>query len=115
MDNVDEEYDRLVEHLHDCTKKAESFKTTTRRLSLQIPELIRQRGAARAPGNLELTFELARHCTEAIKEDLKERGTVKRYPYDVSPRIQEANKKSSHWRVNPLWVRQRVLLEFVFR
>ncbi|KAK6761712.1 hypothetical protein RB195_022699 [Necator americanus] len=32
MDN--EEYDRLVEHLHDCAKKAESFKTTKRRLSL---------------------------------------------------------------------------------
>ncbi|KAK6757582.1 hypothetical protein RB195_015413 [Necator americanus] len=28
MDNIDEEYDRLVELLHDCAKKAESFKTT---------------------------------------------------------------------------------------
>ncbi|KAK6742635.1 hypothetical protein RB195_010097 [Necator americanus] len=26
MDNIDEEYDRLVEHLHDCAKKAESLK-----------------------------------------------------------------------------------------
>ncbi|ETN81314.1 hypothetical protein RB195_008130 [Necator americanus] len=26
MDDIDEEYDRLVEHLHDCAKKAESFK-----------------------------------------------------------------------------------------
>ncbi|ETN80323.1 hypothetical protein NECAME_18025 [Necator americanus] len=34
MDNIDEKYDRPVEHLHDCTKKAESFKTTKRRLSL---------------------------------------------------------------------------------
>ncbi|ETN74037.1 hypothetical protein NECAME_13261 [Necator americanus] len=34
-DNIDEEYDRLVEHLHDCAKKAESFKTTRRRLSLE--------------------------------------------------------------------------------
>ncbi|KAK6755773.1 hypothetical protein RB195_014268 [Necator americanus] len=73
MDNIDEEYDRLVEHLHECAKKAESFKTTKRRLSLQTLELIRQRGAARAAGNQELTSELARLCRGAIKEDLKER------------------------------------------
>ncbi|KAK6752522.1 hypothetical protein RB195_003753 [Necator americanus] len=64
---------RLVEHLHDCAKKAESFKTTRKRLSLETLELIRQRGAARATGNQELTFKLARLCREAIKEDLKER------------------------------------------
>ncbi|KAK6765694.1 hypothetical protein RB195_025544 [Necator americanus] len=52
MDNIDEEYDRLVEHLHDCAKKAET---------------------AQAAGNQELTSELARLCREAIKEDLKER------------------------------------------
>ncbi|ETN69398.1 endonuclease/exonuclease/phosphatase family protein [Necator americanus] len=73
MDNIDEEYDRLVEHLHDCAKKAESFKTTNRRLSLETLELIRQRGAARAAGNQALTSELARLCREAIKEDPKER------------------------------------------
>ncbi|KAK6761451.1 hypothetical protein RB195_022499 [Necator americanus] len=72
MDNIGEEYDRLVEHLHDCAKKAESFKTTKRRLSLETLELIRQRGAARAARNQELTSELARLCREAIKEDLKE-------------------------------------------
>ncbi|KAK6764316.1 hypothetical protein RB195_024584 [Necator americanus] len=72
-DNIDKEYDRLVEHLHDCAKKAESIKTTKRRLSLETLELIRQRGAARAAGNQELTSELARLCREAIKEDLKER------------------------------------------
>ncbi|KAK6756769.1 hypothetical protein RB195_014912 [Necator americanus] len=73
MDNIDEEYDRLVEHLHDCAKKAESFKTTKRRLSLEALELIPQRGAARAAGNQELTSELARLCREAIEEGLKER------------------------------------------
>ncbi|ETN73187.1 endonuclease/exonuclease/phosphatase family protein [Necator americanus] len=73
MDNIDEEYDRLDEHLHDCAKKTESFKTTKRRLSLKTLELIRQRGAARAAGNQELTSELARLCREAIKEDLEER------------------------------------------
>ncbi|KAK6756295.1 hypothetical protein RB195_014602 [Necator americanus] len=50
MDNIDEEYDRLVRHLHDCAKKAESFKTTKRRLSLETLKLIRQRGATRAAG-----------------------------------------------------------------
>ncbi|KAK6751646.1 hypothetical protein RB195_003207 [Necator americanus] len=33
MDNVDDEYERLVGHLHDCTWTAKSFKTTKRRLS----------------------------------------------------------------------------------
>ncbi|KAK6739657.1 hypothetical protein RB195_008261 [Necator americanus] len=73
MDNIDEEYDRLVEHLHDCAKKAESFKITKRRLSLETLELIWQRGAARAAGKQQLTSELAKLCREAIKEDLKER------------------------------------------
>ncbi|ETN82448.1 endonuclease/exonuclease/phosphatase family protein, partial [Necator americanus] len=73
MDNIDKEYDELAEYLHDCAKKAESFKTTKRRLPLETLELIRQRGAARAAGNQELTSELARLCREAIKEDLKER------------------------------------------
>ncbi|ETN81234.1 endonuclease/exonuclease/phosphatase family protein [Necator americanus] len=66
MDNIDEEYDRLVEHFHYCVKKAESFKTTKRRLSFETLELIRQRGAARAAGNQDLTSELARLCREAI-------------------------------------------------
>ncbi|KAK6761845.1 hypothetical protein RB195_022797 [Necator americanus] len=65
--NIDEEYGRLGEHLHDCTKKAESFKTAKRRLSLETLELIRQRRAARAAGKQELTSELARLCREAIK------------------------------------------------
>ncbi|KAK6748204.1 hypothetical protein RB195_001058 [Necator americanus] len=51
MDTIDEEYDRLVEHLHDCAKKAESFRTTKKRLSLKTLELMRQRGAAQAAGN----------------------------------------------------------------
>ncbi|ETN83160.1 hypothetical protein NECAME_17558 [Necator americanus] len=46
MDNIDEEYDRLVEHLYDCMKKTQSFKTTKRRLFLETLELIRQRGAS---------------------------------------------------------------------
>ncbi|KAK6761835.1 hypothetical protein RB195_022791 [Necator americanus] len=71
--SIDEEYDQLVEHLYDCTKKTESFKTTKRRLSLETLGLIRQRGAARAAENQELTSELARLCREAMKEDLKER------------------------------------------
>ncbi|KAK6762552.1 hypothetical protein RB195_023325 [Necator americanus] len=70
---MDKEHDRLVEQLHDCAKKAESSKTTKRRLPLETLELIRRRGAARAAGNQELTSELARLCREAIKEDLKER------------------------------------------
>ncbi|KAK6763377.1 hypothetical protein RB195_023904 [Necator americanus] len=73
MDNIDDEYERLVVHFHDCTRKAKSFKTAKRRLSQKTLELIRQRVAAPAASNQELTSELARLCREAIKEDLKER------------------------------------------
>ncbi|KAK6764621.1 hypothetical protein RB195_024806 [Necator americanus] len=73
MDNIDEGYDRLDEHLHDCTKKDESFKTTKRRQSPETLELVRQRGAARAAGNQELTFKLAKLCREVIGGILKER------------------------------------------
>ncbi|VDP60962.1 unnamed protein product [Heligmosomoides polygyrus] len=33
MDNIDEQYNRFVHHLHDSAKGAESLKTTKRRLS----------------------------------------------------------------------------------
>ncbi|KAK6739555.1 hypothetical protein RB195_008201 [Necator americanus] len=90
MDHIDEEYDRLTEHLHDCAKKAESFKTTKRCLSLETLELIRQRGAARAAGNQEeFTSELARLCREAIKKDLKERRA------EVLAEAAEAGKASA--------------------
>ncbi|EYC26583.1 hypothetical protein Y032_0010g847 [Ancylostoma ceylanicum] len=34
VDNIDEEYERLIQHLRDSAKKAESSRTTKRRLSL---------------------------------------------------------------------------------
>ncbi|KAK6756470.1 hypothetical protein RB195_014717 [Necator americanus] len=67
MDSIDEEYDGLVEHLHDCMRKAQSFETTKRHLSLKIVKLIRQRGAAGAAGKQELTSELARICRDRTK------------------------------------------------
>ncbi|KAK6751297.1 hypothetical protein RB195_002965 [Necator americanus] len=82
MDNIDEEYDGLVEHLHDCAKKAESFKTTKRRLSLQTLELVRQRGAARAAGNQELTSE---RRAEVLAEAAKA-GKIIGYARDFASR-----------------------------
>ncbi|ETN74573.1 hypothetical protein NECAME_12900 [Necator americanus] len=73
MDNIDDEYERFVEHLHDCTRKAKSLKTIKRCRSPKTLELMRQRGHARAAGNQELTSGVARLCREAIKEDVKER------------------------------------------
>ncbi|KAK6742099.1 hypothetical protein RB195_009767 [Necator americanus] len=73
MDNIVDEYERLVEHLHDCTRKAKSFKTTKRRHSPKTLKLLRQCGAAPAAGKKELTSELAKFGRTAIKEDLKER------------------------------------------
>ncbi|EYC23613.1 hypothetical protein Y032_0015g2745 [Ancylostoma ceylanicum] len=55
VDNIDEEYERLIQHLRDSAKKAEGLRTIKRRLSHETLELIRQRGAARATGNYQLT------------------------------------------------------------
>ncbi|KAK6734757.1 hypothetical protein RB195_018135 [Necator americanus] len=73
MDDIDGEYERFVEHHHDCKRKAKSFKTTKKLLSPEIAELIRKRGATRGVGIQGLTPELARLCREAIKEDPKGR------------------------------------------
>ncbi|KIH61982.1 hypothetical protein ANCDUO_07738, partial [Ancylostoma duodenale] len=73
VDNIDEEYDQLVQHLRDSAEKGEGSRATKRRLSNETLELIRQRGAARAAGNYQLTSQLVKRCREAIKEDLKER------------------------------------------
>ncbi|PIO72043.1 N-acetyllactosaminide 3-alpha-galactosyltransferase [Teladorsagia circumcincta] len=73
IENIDEEYYGLVEHLHDNGRMAESLEVTKGRLSPETLELIRQRGAARAAGNHQLTSELAKLCREAIKKDFKER------------------------------------------
>ncbi|RCN35651.1 hypothetical protein ANCCAN_18487 [Ancylostoma caninum] len=64
VDNIDEEYDRLVQHLRDSAKSAESSRVTKRRLSYETLELIRQRGAARAAANYQLTSKLAKRRDE---------------------------------------------------
>ncbi|RCN45336.1 hypothetical protein ANCCAN_08637 [Ancylostoma caninum] len=73
VDDIDEEYDRLVQHPNDSAKSAEGSRVTKRRLSYETLELIRQLGGARATGYYQLTSELAKRRREAIKEDLKER------------------------------------------
>ncbi|VDO63061.1 unnamed protein product [Heligmosomoides polygyrus] len=60
MDNVDGEYDRFVHYLHDSAKRAESLRTTKRRLSPETLELIRQRGEARASGSYQRTPSMRR-------------------------------------------------------
>uniref|UniRef100_A0A0K0D5H5 Syntaxin-6_N domain-containing protein n=1 Tax=Angiostrongylus cantonensis TaxID=6313 RepID=A0A0K0D5H5_ANGCA len=71
--NIDEEYDRLIQHLYANTMKAESSRVTKRRLSPETLELTHQRGIGRDAGNRELTSELAKQCRQAVKEDLKAR------------------------------------------
>ncbi|KAE9413939.1 hypothetical protein Angca_006889, partial [Angiostrongylus cantonensis] len=73
VDNIDEEYDRLIQHLHVSVMKAESLKATKRRLSPEPLELIRQRGIARAASNRELTSGLAKQCRQSIEKDFEER------------------------------------------
>ncbi|KAK6761107.1 hypothetical protein RB195_022248 [Necator americanus] len=60
MDKSDEVYNWLVEHLHDCMKKAQSSKTTKRRVSPVSLELTRQCRAGRAAGNQEARNALQR-------------------------------------------------------
>ncbi|RCN46712.1 hypothetical protein ANCCAN_07250 [Ancylostoma caninum] len=60
VDNIDEEYDQLVQHLRDSAKSAEGSRITKGRQSYETLELIRQRGAARAAGNYQLTSEFAK-------------------------------------------------------
>ncbi|RCN52860.1 hypothetical protein ANCCAN_00855 [Ancylostoma caninum] len=48
VDNIDEEYDRLVQYFHDSAKKAEASRATNWRLSYETLKLIRPRGVARA-------------------------------------------------------------------
>ncbi|VDO85730.1 unnamed protein product [Heligmosomoides polygyrus] len=62
-----------VRRPHDRAEGAERLKTTKKRLSPEALKLIRQRGAARASGNYQLTSELAKLCRAATKADLKER------------------------------------------
>ncbi|KAK6762175.1 hypothetical protein RB195_023042 [Necator americanus] len=68
MDNIDHEYDRLVEYLLDCMRTARSFETTKRCLPPETLELIRQRGAARAASNKEITSEIAMLRREGRKK-----------------------------------------------
>ncbi|KAK6763164.1 hypothetical protein RB195_023757 [Necator americanus] len=76
VDNIEYEYDRLVDHLHICTIEAKTFKNTKRRLSPRTLELIRQRGDIRATDNHELTSHLTKQHREATKEDLGERRSA---------------------------------------
>ncbi|VDM64785.1 unnamed protein product [Angiostrongylus costaricensis] len=46
IDNIDEGYDRVTQHLHISAMKAESAKVTKRRLSPEALERIRQYGIA---------------------------------------------------------------------
>ncbi|RCN26961.1 hypothetical protein ANCCAN_27311 [Ancylostoma caninum] len=62
VDNIDEDYDRLLQHLRDSAKEAEGSTATKRLLFYETLELIRQRGPARAAGNYQLTSELAKRC-----------------------------------------------------
>ncbi|RCN48744.1 hypothetical protein ANCCAN_05206 [Ancylostoma caninum] len=55
VDNIDEEYDRLVQHLRESAEKAEGSRATKRRLSYETLDLIGQCGAARAAGNYRVT------------------------------------------------------------
>ncbi|XGW24672.1 hypothetical protein V3C99_006254 [Haemonchus contortus] len=76
IDNIDEEYNWLVEHLHDSATEEESLQVANRRLSSETLELIRQRGIARAAGNYQQTSELAKLGREAIKGRSERRAAV---------------------------------------
>ncbi|KIH67664.1 hypothetical protein ANCDUO_02006 [Ancylostoma duodenale] len=89
VDNIDEWYDRFVQHFRYSAKSAEgseSSRAAKRRLSYETLEHIRQREAARAAGNYQLTSELIKRCRKAIKEHLNRRRSA------VSAEAAEARK-----------------------
>ncbi|XGW13662.1 hypothetical protein V3C99_000185 [Haemonchus contortus] len=98
IDNIDEEYNRLVEHLHDSASKAEILQETKRRPSSKTLELMRQRGIAQATGNHQQTSKIAKLCREAIKEDLKERrAAVMDEAAEAGKRIRKARRSFANY------------------
>ncbi|VDO43401.1 unnamed protein product [Haemonchus placei] len=94
IDNIDEEYNRLIEHLHDSGRKTESLQETKRRLSSKTLELIHERGVARASGNHRQASELAKLCREAKKENLKERrAAVTKEATEAEKNIRKARRR----------------------
>ncbi|VDO33222.1 unnamed protein product [Haemonchus placei] len=60
IDNIYEDNNRLVEHLHDNANEAESLQVAKGRLSSKTLELTRQCEIARATGNHQQMSELAK-------------------------------------------------------
>ncbi|XGW07923.1 hypothetical protein V3C99_010778 [Haemonchus contortus] len=83
IDNIDEEYKRLVEHLHD------------------------RREIARATGNHQQTSELAKLCREAIKEYLKERrAAVMDEAVEAGKSLREARRSFANYKTKMTSVRR---------
>uniref|UniRef100_A0A0K0CVF4 RHH_1 domain-containing protein n=1 Tax=Angiostrongylus cantonensis TaxID=6313 RepID=A0A0K0CVF4_ANGCA len=86
--------------------KAESSKVTMRRLPPETLELIRQRGIARAASNRELTFELAKQCSQAIKEDLKERRAAVIEVAETGKTIRKAHQYFASYKTKMIALRR---------
>ncbi|KAK6749060.1 hypothetical protein RB195_001585 [Necator americanus] len=86
MDNIDEEY---IEHLHNCAKKAESFKTTKRRLSLETLELIASWEHHESQGTKN-----SRPCLQGFAER-RSRKTLKREEQKCWQKLQRRGKASA--------------------
>uniref|UniRef100_A0A7I5EEL4 Reverse transcriptase domain-containing protein n=1 Tax=Haemonchus contortus TaxID=6289 RepID=A0A7I5EEL4_HAECO len=108
IDNIDEEYDRLVEHLHDCARRAESLKDVKKRLSSKALEMISQRGIARAAGNHQQTSDIAKQCREATKEDLIERrASVLADAAEARKSIRKARRSFVNYKTKMTLLRRR--------
>ncbi|KAK6735242.1 hypothetical protein RB195_018428 [Necator americanus] len=67
IDKIDDEYEPLLEHLHNCAREVKSFKTTKRRLSPETLEPISsEREVARTAGNKELQRRPQRENSRSI-------------------------------------------------
>uniref|UniRef100_A0A7I4Y261 Reverse transcriptase domain-containing protein n=1 Tax=Haemonchus contortus TaxID=6289 RepID=A0A7I4Y261_HAECO len=107
IDNIDEEYNRIVEHLQDSATKAEGLQVAKRRLSSKTLKLIRQRGVARAAGNYQQTSDFAKLCRETIKEDLKARGAaVMDEAAETGESIREARRNFADYKTKMISLRR---------
>uniref|UniRef100_A0A0K0DND2 Uncharacterized protein n=1 Tax=Angiostrongylus cantonensis TaxID=6313 RepID=A0A0K0DND2_ANGCA len=107
VDNIDEDIDRLNQHLNVSAMKVESSKVTMRRLSPETLELINQRGIVRSTGNDELTYKLAKQCRQATKKDLKERkAAVMVDAAEVGKSIRKARRSFANCKTKMIAIRR---------
>ncbi|VDM62472.1 unnamed protein product [Angiostrongylus costaricensis] len=86
--------------------KSENSKVIKRGLPPETLELIHLSGIARAAGNRELRSELAKQCSQAIKEDRKQRAAVMAEAAEVGKSIRKAHRSFANYKSKMIALRR---------